>query len=58
MLSALCQLRFGREGECLPCSATLRIAQVLLAGAFSDSAKIDGDYSAQVASISYYRINE
>jgi hypothetical protein len=36
----------------------VKIAQVLLARAFSDSAKIDGDYSARVASISYYRINE
>ena len=50
MTRALCQLRFGRERESLPCQATLGIAQVLVPGAFSDFAKIDGDYSAQVAS--------
>jgi hypothetical protein len=44
MLSAFGQLRLGREGKNLPGQATLGIAQVLMVEAFSDFAKISGDY--------------
>lgn len=44
MLSAFGQLRLGREGESLPGQATLGIAQVVMVEAFSDFAKISGDY--------------
>ncbi|HEY9831618.1 MAG TPA: hypothetical protein V6D26_13640 [Stenomitos sp.] len=44
MLSALDQLRLGREGESLPSQGTLGIAQVLMVEAFSDFAKVSGDY--------------